>query len=232
MRPPGGPEPTILAFDTSRAHVSGAVFRGVPLAARTELTERGQAERLLPLLAELLDEAGTRWADLDLIAVGTGPGNFTGTRISVAAARGMALGLAVPAMGVSMFEAILDPDAPDAAPPVILSLEAPRGQAYVQPFRDGRPQAAPRLIDPAGPPADLWRAAGATVRGFCAETIARHLRAANWHEVAPSDVAERIARIAAIRWHNGTRAADRPAPLYVRPADASPPADPPPAILP
>ena len=54
--------------------------------------EKGQAERLMPMLAEMLAEAGVGFGDLARIGVGTGPGNFTGVRISVAAARGLALG--------------------------------------------------------------------------------------------------------------------------------------------
>ena len=68
--------------------------------------EKGQAERLMPLISELLAEAGVVLADVTAIAVGTGPGNFTGVRIAVAAARGLALGLGVPAIGVTRLEAL------------------------------------------------------------------------------------------------------------------------------
>ena len=63
--------------------------------------DKGQAERLMPLLEEVLAEGGIGWADLTALAVGTGPGNFTGVRIAVAAARGLALGLGIPAIGVT-----------------------------------------------------------------------------------------------------------------------------------
>jgi tRNA threonylcarbamoyl adenosine modification protein YeaZ len=98
------------------------------LCANLEEMSRGQAERLMPLLQEVLTEAGKDWSDLDRIGVGIGPGNFTGIRISVSAARGLALGLDVPAVGVSAFEAIAL-DAPNHVPAVA----APRGQAYVAP---------------------------------------------------------------------------------------------------
>ena len=62
---------------------------------------KGQAERLMPMLEELLAEAGIAWRIFAPLAVGTGPGNFTGVRISVAAARGLALGLGIPAIGVT-----------------------------------------------------------------------------------------------------------------------------------
>lgn len=89
-----GPPPLLLAFDTSAAHCAAVLVRGGRiLAARVEAMDRGQAERLLPLLEDLLSEAGFGWPDLDGLAVVTGPGNFTGLRIAVAAARGLALGL-------------------------------------------------------------------------------------------------------------------------------------------
>ena len=79
-----------LGFDTSAAHCAAALVSGTRiLAARHEEMTKGQAERLFPLLAELLAEAGVDWRDLSVVGVGTGPGNFTGIRIAVAAARGM-----------------------------------------------------------------------------------------------------------------------------------------------
>ena len=96
----------VLGFDTSAAHCAAAVVSGGRvLAHRAEPMTRGQAERLFPLLEELLAEGGLSWADLDAIGVGVGPGNFTGVRISVAAARGLALALGIPAVGVSATEA-------------------------------------------------------------------------------------------------------------------------------
>ncbi|WP_170332336.1 tRNA (adenosine(37)-N6)-threonylcarbamoyltransferase complex dimerization subunit type 1 TsaB [Ruegeria arenilitoris] len=122
-------EPTILAFDTSAAHCAAALLRGGEIAvSKAESMTRGQAERLMPLLEEVLAEADCAWQDLDAIGVGVGPGNFTGIRISVSAARGLALGLAIPAVGVSGFEALADL-APDGEIPVIV---APRDQVYVQ----------------------------------------------------------------------------------------------------
>ncbi|MFP4451570.1 MAG: tRNA (adenosine(37)-N6)-threonylcarbamoyltransferase complex dimerization subunit type 1 TsaB, partial [Rhodosalinus sp.] len=100
-------DPLVLGFDTSAAHCAAALLSGDRLiAARAEEMGRGQAERLMPMLEEMLAEAGVGWSDLDVLGVGTGPGNFTGLRIAVAAARGLALALDVPAVGVSGFEVI------------------------------------------------------------------------------------------------------------------------------
>lgn len=96
----------VLAFDTSAAHCAAAVVCGDRVLAEcAEPMTRGQAERLFPLLEDLLARAGLAWSDLDAIGVGIGPGNFTGIRISVAAARGLALSLGIPAIGVSATEA-------------------------------------------------------------------------------------------------------------------------------
>ena len=130
-------EPIILAFDTSAAHCAAALLRGDTIVtSRTESMSRGQAERLMPLLEEVLAEAGYSWADLSAIGVGIGPGNFTGIRISVSAARGLALGLGVPAVGVSGFEALAEV-AGDGVP----AIRAPREQVYVS-----LPEQGPVLI--------------------------------------------------------------------------------------
>ncbi|EEE36470.1 peptidase M22, glycoprotease [Rhodobacteraceae bacterium KLH11] len=130
-------DPTILAFDTSAAHCAAALLRdGKIVAAHAEPMTRGQAERLMPLLQDLLTQNDCSWKGLDAIGVGIGPGNFTGIRISVSAARGLALGLGVPAVGVSGFDAL-----GELAPPGHLpAIPAPRDQIYLQPEA-----AAPRL---------------------------------------------------------------------------------------
>ena len=186
--------PLILAFDTSAARCAAAlVSGGRVLVARDEATDRGQAERLLPMLQEMLAEAGLGWNDLDGIAVATGPGNFTGVRIAVAAARGLALALGVPAVGVTAFEALAGPGEATVA------IEDRRGTVFVQRFEDRVPLGEPAA---GAHPAPLPEAA---IRVDCAA----------------------LARIAAGRLGS----APSPAPLYLRPADAMPPAEAPPPIL-
>jgi hypothetical protein len=100
------PEPIVLAFDTSAAHCAAVVLSGGRVrASASEAMAKGQAERLLPMLETVLKDAGLAWSDIGLVACGTGPGNFTGIRVSVAMARGLALGLGITAIGVTMFEA-------------------------------------------------------------------------------------------------------------------------------
>ena len=120
-------DPLILGFDTSAAHCAAALLSGDRVvAARAEEMGKGQAERLFPLLEELLAEGGVAWRDLTRIGVGVGPGNFTGIRIAVSSARGLALSLNIPAIGVSTFEAIHL-----TAPEATAMVPAPRGMAYL-----------------------------------------------------------------------------------------------------
>ena len=98
----------VIVFDTSDKHIAAALYRGRKnIKTTVESMPKGQAERLIPLLNEILDEAFLSWEDIYRIGVCTGPGNFTGIRISVSAARGLAFGLNIPAIGISSFEATL-----------------------------------------------------------------------------------------------------------------------------
>lgn len=162
--------PLILGFDTSAAHCAAALLCGEQvLAVRAIEMGRGQAEHLIPLLQDVLADAGVTWADLDRIGVGVGPGNFTGIRISVSAARGLALALDVPAVGVSGFETV----AMVHPAPHIAVLPGPRGMCYVQ-----APGAQPKLVP---------------------EQEARDTTLPVAHLPAPADLAVAIARVAARR---------------------------------
>lgn len=132
----------ILAFDTATPSTVVALAGGATrLEARhdPEPGERPQhVQRLLPLVAELLDEAGLRFADLDRVAVGTGPGTFTGLRIGVATARALAQGSGADLVGVSTLEALArsgtDPllaRARKGSVRVLAVLDARRGEAFV-----------------------------------------------------------------------------------------------------
>ncbi len=163
--------------------------------------QRGQAERLMPLLEELLREGRSHWRDLDALGVGVGPGNFTGLRIAVSAARGLALGLDIPAVGVSGCEAraMMDPVSAQAIP-------APRDQVYLCAPDD--PAAMPRLL------------AAAEAERIAGRPLMR--------EASPQGLATAIARVAAKSWRVTT---EPPAPLYVRAADAAPSREQPPVLL-
>jgi len=209
----------ILGFDTSAAHCAAALLcDGAEVETRIDEMARGQAEHLMPMLEAMLARAGIGWHDLCAIGVGIGPGNFTGVRISVAAARGLALSLGVPAIGVSTLEAL----ALDAPRPVTVIEDARRGEVYWQSFtREGA--GMPRLDALEALPALPGHALiGSLAEAGCAQTGALQV-------LAPAHPLPRaIALSAAVR--AGTPQ-PRPAPLYLRSADAAPPSDPPPVIL-
>ena len=169
--------------------------------------EKGQAERLMPLLDEVLSEGGIGWGDLAALAVGTGPGNFTGVRIAVAAARGLALGLGIPAVGVTRLEAL----AHGLPRPLTVVEDARRGEVYVQLFTAGG-------AGPAHLAARIVAATAVTGSGAGDRALPSAM-----------PLIEAIARIGAER---AMTPQPRPAPFYLRGADAAPPSDPPPVILP
>lgn len=200
------PEPVALGFDTSAAHCAAALLCGDRiLASRHEEMAKGQAERLFPLLEDMLAEAGIGWNDLDVIGVGIGPGNFTGIRVAVAAARGLALSLNIPAIGISSTEAA----AFGLPRPCRVVLPSRREQVIWQDFgineKDDEGQNRPQQA-----------VAGALPPGPTPASSAIPLP-------------EAIAHLAMMR-RNGP--APRPAPIYLRPADAAPPREPAPVILP
>lgn len=190
------PKPTILAFDTSAAHCAAALLLGDRIVTRVDEMAKGQAEHLMPMLADMLAAENIAWDDLDAIGVGVGPGNFTGIRISVSAARGLALGLGKPAIGINGFDA----RAFGRSLPMTATIPAPRNQSYAQDFHaDGTKSDPAQLPSAADPQPDAHALIGA------------------------------VARVAASRLGDSN---DRPAPLYIRSADAAPPRDPAPVLLP
>ena len=189
------PKPTLLAFDTSAVHCAAALLLNGQVVTRIDEMAKGQAEHLMPMLEEMLADAGLTWADLDGVGVGIGPGNFTGIRISLGAARGLALGLGKPAIGVNGFDA----RAFQEPLPFTATIPAPREQSYAQTFTQNGISRPEQCDTPAGP-----------------QKPAATLIAA-------------IAYIAAARLDDPVI---RPAPLYIRSADAAPPRDPAPNILP
>ena len=98
----------VLAFDTSGPFCAAAVLiNGEFTACRADDMARGQAEAIMDMIEDVLSTSGVTLQDVSRIGVGTGPGNFTGIRISVSAARGFALSLGIPAIGVNGFDATL-----------------------------------------------------------------------------------------------------------------------------
>lgn len=122
----------ILALDTSTAACTAALFdaSGKLLASRDELIGRGHSERLVPMLAELLEGRAA-----DQLLVGVGPGSFTGIRVGIAAAQGLSIGWGSPVFGMSSL-ALLAARA-EGASEVAAAIDGGHGELFVQEF-DGR----------------------------------------------------------------------------------------------
>lgn len=126
----------LLALDTAAAACSAAVWAdGVVVAARRERRERGHAEVLMPMVEATMAAAGLGYRALDAIAVTRGPGTFTGLRIGLAAARGLALAARRPLVGLTTLE-VLAAGVPEALRErtVVAAMEARRGEVYAQAF--------------------------------------------------------------------------------------------------
>jgi len=150
-----------LGLETATSACAAALWsaaEGRVLAVRAQPMARGLAERLVPLVQELMAEAGLGFADVDRFAACVGPGTFTGLRIGLAAARGFALAAGRPLVGITSFLAVAHgvPAARPAAGPLLACIESRREELFIQPFDAGRrPLAPPREILPAALAAHL-----------------------------------------------------------------------------
>ena len=195
MRPCGvGPHVTtiapdmLLAFDTSSAACTAALFDGdgACIARRDELIGRGHAERLVPMIAELLD--GRRAAR---VLVGVGPGSFTGIRVAIAAAHGLAIGWDAELKGMSSL-ALLAVGA-DGQSEVAAAVIGGHGELFVQQFDA-------KTSEPISGLRNLAPAEAARFRGSAAACVAAPACRAAWSRRRPCP------RRAPCRALRGTRA--------------------------
>lgn len=128
----------ILALDTASSWCAAAVYDSGTDTVLAEISEnigKGHAEVLMDYIEQAMTQSGIAMAKLDRVAVNVGPGSFTGVRIGVSAARGFALALDRPALGVSAFDALASEIAVShPGHPVLVLLEAHRGEIYAQAF--------------------------------------------------------------------------------------------------
>ena len=210
----------VLAFDCSGASCSAAVvIDDRPAAHRFVPMERGHAEALIPMIETVLREAVLTPAAVDLLVVTIGPGSFTGLRIGLAAARGLALARRLPAIGVTSFDAVKVDD--PAVRPLFIALESKRAELFLQ-RRDSDDSRLPALVAP-----EEW--AAILPPGPCAlagDGAPRLAAALGRSDIAimsgsgrPDPVA--LARLGAARWQAGDRTPL--APLYLRAPDTTSP---------
>ncbi len=142
----------ILAIDTALDACSAAVLdtdASKIVAQESQPMKRGHAEALMPLIARVMKASGVAFASLDRIAVTTGPGSFTGLRVGLSAARGIALAAGKPVVGLTTLTAYAAPIVTEnGAHPIISAIDARHDHVYFQVVGgDGssliRPQVAP-----------------------------------------------------------------------------------------
>jgi tRNA threonylcarbamoyladenosine biosynthesis protein TsaB len=181
----------------------------------------GHATRLLPLATGLLQDAGIAFADVNLIAVGVGPGTFTGLRIGVATARALAQASGARLTGVPTLRALAEPV---AAPAVLAVLDARRGEAFAAGFQHGEEVLAPAALKPDAlaalqppPGGGSWLAVGEGAVRF-RDALDR----AGTTVLPDIDPAHRITAAAICRLARAAGPAPREevVPMYVRPPDA------------
>ncbi len=135
----------VLAIDTSLDACSVALARGdVVLCAQSQTMSRGQAERLAPMVREVMETAGVAFVALDRIAVTKGPGSFTGVRVGLSFARAMALALQKPCIGVSTLEALALSEGEAGLRAALIET---LGASYFALYEEGAPLVAPTPIE-------------------------------------------------------------------------------------
>ena len=215
----------VLAIDTALGACAAAVLdsqAGAILAAESLGMVRGHAEAVMPLIARVMDAARSEFNELNRVAVTVGPGSFTGLRVGISAARGIALAAGRPAIGLSTLSALAAPHvAARSGDTIIAAIDARNEQVYFQVF-------APNGVTVVTPRLDRVRAAvravpvGPTViTGSGAMLVAAH-----WPSGSPIPRVEDhaapdigwVARLGAAAQEEGAP----PKPFYLRRPDARP----------
>ena len=216
----------VLAFDTSLSACSAALLEdGAVRAARIEDRARGHGERLLGMIGEVLDDGGASYGDIDLICVTRGPGSFTGLRIGLAAARGLALALDRPILALTTHEALAAGARAASGQAILTLIDARRGQLYVQAFDgSGAPLSAPSALTPEAA-AEAAPVLPLLLVGTGAALAEPHLRRLGHELVETSAPALPEAGCfggLAFAPDRAVAKGQAPAPLYLRPPDARP----------
>lgn len=213
----------LLAIETSTEACSVALWHAGRVLERSELAPRRHAELVLPMAESLLAEAGISRRQLDGIAVGRGPGAFTGVRLAISVAQGMALGLDVPVVPVSSLAA-LALDAPDNGTATLAVIDARMGEVYAAAFRRDHETLVALNSETVGPADQLVlpRAGAWNVIGSGWETYREVLRgrlpaSPAWADGARYPQAHAIAHLAAREFADGHAVAPELAlPVYLR----------------
>jgi tRNA threonylcarbamoyl adenosine modification protein YeaZ len=213
----------LLAIDTAANLCAACVWdtvTGVERGRSVADLGKGHAEHLMTTIADALAVAGVAYGDLGMIAVSVGPGSFTGVRVGVSTARGLALALKLPAAGVTTLDAIAaEARADEPGRAVLVAIEAGRGDLYAalyDPF--GNLVYGPTVANLATA-LEIARQKSPVLAGSAARSIAE--AAAAGFDVAAASPTGDIATYARIAAGRGMPV-DKPKPLYLRAPDAKP----------
>jgi tRNA threonylcarbamoyladenosine biosynthesis protein TsaB len=219
----------ILAIDTALEACAAAVLdtdKNRLIAQESQAMKRGHAEALMPLVARVMKEAGIPFTSLDRVAATTGPGSFTGLRVGLSAARGIALAANKPAIGITTLAAYAAPHVSEHGEhPIISAIDARHDHIYLQVVSGhGGPLVTPRVA-----PIEEALAASRFGAPILAGNAA-NLLAERWPKDATPPVKVDQQGAPDISWVAWLAAAVDPAvatprPFYLRAPDAKPPAD-------
>ncbi len=226
-------DPLVLAVESATSRLSVALLRGESLLAEGSPDVPGRhAERILPLVHAVLEEAGCCASDPDAFAVSIGPGSFTSLRVGLATVKGLAFGSGRPVVAVPTLEALAFATLSSGSPlPRVPLIDARRGEAYAAVFDVENGELAARVPDGLFSPAEL----AAVLPGSCllvgegAAIFGAELQAlagagvelpASLEPDALAARAESVARLALLRLRAGDVADSLLAPRYVRRAEA------------
>jgi tRNA threonylcarbamoyladenosine biosynthesis protein TsaB len=226
----------ILAIDTALDACAAAVLdaeTGKLIAQESQAMKRGHAEALMPLIGRVVVASGTAFAELGRIAVTTGPGSFTGLRVGLSAARGIALAANIPVVGVTTLAAYAAPIvSQNAEHPVVSAIDARHDHVYLQVVSgNGSALVRPRLA-PIAEALDAWRFGAPVLVGNAAAMLAER-----WLSDAVAPFKVDMQPAPSISWVGWLGAAVSPntapaRPFYLRAPDAKPTREQPVAAVP
>jgi tRNA threonylcarbamoyladenosine biosynthesis protein TsaB len=140
----------LLAFDTATPHVTVALHDGTSVVARFESEEAMRhGEMLAPGIASVLADAGAVASDLTGIAVGVGPGPFTGLRVGLVTARTLAMVRSVPVHGVCSLDILAAEALDQGIADFVVATDARRKEVYLASYAGGRRVSGPEVVKPA-----------------------------------------------------------------------------------
>ncbi len=216
----------LLALDTSSGSCSAALWeKGSILAERFSVMDRGQSEAILPMAMTVLKTANRGFADLDVIAVTRGPGSFTGVRIGLAAARGLALACGKPCLGLTAFDVLAQRLRSEKSRlPGLAVVESGRAELFVQAFDpEGIAVSEAACLLPEALAVSLaetgWLLTGNAAERAAPALVAAGLRAKMSLNCRPISATE-VACLAASKPLPSSDSPP-PSPLYLRAADVS-----------